>query len=482
MSEQTTSLFEALQEHSKSGPMPFHMPGHKRNTTLGPYLKALGAQWDMTEIPGFDDLHDAQGILAQAMERCRALYGAEQSFFLVNGSTGGLLAAIRSSTRRGQRVLVARNCHKAVYHALELCSLNPIFLQPEVLPEFGCAASITPLQVEEALARWDDIRLVILTSPSYEGVVSDIAEICRVAHARGVPVLVDEAHGAHLGFHPAFPPSALEGGADLVVQSFHKTLPSLTQTGVLHVNGNRIHRQELARNLGMFQTSSPSYLLMASIDSCTQLLSQHGEKLFSAWAQRLEDFYRQIQDLEHLQVLGWGKQGRELPPGAFGLDPSKIVISTRGLSLTGTKLLDILAENYKLQLEMALEDYAIAMTGMGDTPAMLESLSKALLEIDQDWQKAPQADGNLPPLPLPEQVLSLESALSKEVTVCTGAAAVGSISAAYLWAYPPGVPLLIPGERIEPLLVERVEAMKRAGVHLIASKGTPGEQWAVCSE
>ncbi len=480
--EHRRTLLDRLEEHRLRGPAPLHMPGHKRNESLAPYLKALGAGLDLTEIPGFDDLHAPCGLLAEAMERTAALYGSREAFFLVNGSTGGLLAGIRAAARRHDRVLVARNCHKAVYHALELAELEPVFLQPPVVEGLGIAGSLPPEMVEHALEAHPEIRLVILTSPTYEGVLSHVEEICRLAHQKGVPVLVDEAHGAHLGLHPAFPPGAVSLGADLVVQSFHKTLPSLTQTGVLHLQGGLVSPEELRRQLGIFQTSSPSYLLMASLEGCVTLLEEQGEALFADWHRRLEAFDEAIRPLRRIWVPGHGERGGEAIPGVFALDPSKMVIGVGGLSLTGIGLMERLAQAYGLQLEMALEDYAIAMTGMGDEAETLSRLARALLELEAHYGLPEGAGGGVVlALPLPRRAYPPAEAMERPWVLLPRQAAAGFISAAYLWAYPPGVPLVIPGEEIEPALLEALGRMEAAGVNLIASRGRPGETLAVLS-
>ena len=478
--EHHRTLLDRLEEHRLRGPAPLHMPGHKRNEGLAPYLKTLGAGLDLTEIPGFDDLHAPSGLLKEAMERTAALYGSREAFFLVNGSTGGLLAGIRAATKRHDRVLVARNCHKAVYHALELSGLEPVFLQPPVLEGLGIAGSLPPELVHHALEAHPDIRLVILTSPTYEGVLSHVEEICRLAHQKGVPVLVDEAHGAHLGLHPAFPPGAVSLGADLVVQSFHKTLPSLTQTGVLHLQGELVSSEELRRQLGIFQTSSPSYLLMASLEGCVTLLEEQGEALFADWHRRLEAFDEAIRPLQRIQVPGHGGQAGEALPGVFALDPSKVVISTRGLSLTGMELMERLARAYGLQLEMALEDYAIAMTGMGDPDETLPALARALLELEARFAVPEDGGGeSVPALPLPRRACPPEEAMNQPWVLLPRQEAAGRISAAYLWAYPPGVPLVIPGEVLGPALLEALGRMEAAGVNLIASRGRPAQALAV---
>ncbi|MDO5136501.1 MAG: aminotransferase class I/II-fold pyridoxal phosphate-dependent enzyme, partial [Eubacteriales bacterium] len=257
-------LYKELEKYGKSDFYPFHMPGHKRNPSCvdGEFL----FERDITEISGFDDLHHPEGLLRDSMERLSDLYGTKESFFCVNGSTGALLSAISAGIQKGGRFLVARNCHKSVYHAIYLRDLSPIYLYPQTDPDLGINGGISPSHVEKCLEENKGIQGIMITSPTYDGVVSDIEAIAKLAHKYGIPLIVDEAHGPHFRFSPYFPTSAVDLGADVVVQSFHKTLPSLTQTAVLHLCSDRVDREKIKRFLGMYQTSSPSYLLMASLD------------------------------------------------------------------------------------------------------------------------------------------------------------------------------------------------------------------------
>lgn len=479
MKEQKETLLSLLQHYSREGELPFHMPGHKRNIGLAPYLEKLGANLDVTEIPGFDDLHEPEGILADAMERTAIVCGSETSFFLINGSTGGILASIRAATSYGDRVLISRNCHKAVYNALELCGLRPIFLNPPEVPGFGCAASLPPEMVEHALATYRDIRLVILTSPTYEGVISDVEAICKLAHHRKIPVFVDEAHGAHLGLDEAFPNGAVSCGADLVVQSFHKTLPSLTQTGVLHVKSGLVSREEVARQLGIFQSSSPSYLLMASLEGCVSLLEKQKRKLFTGWKQRLLHFDEKIQPLARIQVLGYGTQKQVSIPGIYRLDPGKLVIGTENIALTGVQLMEILKEQFHIQLEMALEDYAVAMTGMGDSEEMMDRLAEALFKLEGMYPREKVVSHVPSCLELPRIQMSQAEAAAYPWSLSSAEKAKGCVCAEAIWAYPPGIPLIIAGEEVSEELIHRLLRMKEAGVHLCGTRGTPPEFLAV---
>ena len=468
------SLLERLQDHHDQGYLSLHMPGHKENSDLAPYLRRLGADLDITELPEFDDLHDPEGILAQSMDRAAALWGSRRSYLQVNGSTGGLLAAIRAATRRGDQILVARNCHKAIYHAIELCGLDPVFLLPPTEETFGLSGSISPEMVAQALEEHPNIKLVVYPSPTYDGVISDTAGICAAAHAKGVPVLVDEAHGAHLGLSPVFPPCAMGQGADLAVSTLQKMLPSLTQTAVLHASGQRVPLPEVARQTGIFQSSSPSYLLMASMDGCLRLLEQDREALCAAWMGRLKTFDQKVQGLRHLRLPGHGAEAGAEYPSIFALDPAKIVISTRNSALTGVELKERLRADYKIELEMALDHYAVAMTGLGTGDDMPGRLAQALLELDEKYGPAQEPAPAIQPVPeLPPRKCSIEQAAMAPGGIDFLYDSMGKVCGEYIWAYPPGIPLITPGEVITTPLVESIETLYRAGVKLIGTRGKP---------
>ncbi len=463
------TLFMALQRYGRGDAIPMHMPGHKRNEALAPYLKALGAGLDITEIDGFDDLHGAEGILRRGMERAAQLWGAKRSFYLVNGSTCGILAAIHAVLGQGGSAIVARNCHKSVYHGLELCGITPHFLLPPVESRFGICASIAPAEVERALQTHPDARLVIVTSPTYEGVVSDIRAIADVAHRHHAVLLVDEAHGAHLGMGN-FPAGAVACGADVVIQSVHKTLPSLTQTALLHLQGELVDPERVAHSLEIFETSSPSYLLMASLDSCVALLLEQGQHLLQEWNASLQVFGQEVRSLQHLRILGYTAAPDS---SVYALDPSKIVISTAGTSVTGPELMGSLRKEANIELEMAASDYVIAMTGMGDTADTFHALARALCKADRMIQTSPSAAVR-PDLQLPRRLCSAQEAVFGAREKCPLDKAAGRVSAGYVWAYPPGIPLLVPGEEIDAALLSVFKGLQESGVSL---RGLSGGLW-----
>lgn len=472
------TIYEKLKAYSDSDYYGFHMPGHKRKMHMSwdadPYTV------DITEIEGFDDLHHAEGILKEAQERAARIYHADETHFLVNGSTVGILSAIAGVTNKGDQILVARNCHKSVYHAIYMNELNPVYLYPRFDSELQLNIEISAEDVRRALNRYPQIRAVMIVSPTYDGIVSDVAEIAKAAHEKGLPLIVDEAHGAHFGFHPYFPENANQQGADVVIHSVHKTLPAPTQTALFHMNGNLADREAVRKYLHMFQSSSPSYILMAGIDACMGLLETKADELFSKYADRLQRTRKKLGKLKNLEL-----------EESEHFDRSKIVISTKNTMLTGKQLYEELLEHYHLQMEMAAGAYIIAMTSIGDTDAGMERLEDALFEIDMNWEVQKTTDdlsvksvkiGILPQL---EQICSSGDVWNRRNREQRRKSvrwdeAVGQISAEYAYLYPPGIPLIVPGERISEeairLLLEyrsigfEIEGLKRQGQIEVLSK------------
>ena len=474
-------LYDKLMEYSKSEDYPMHMPGHKRNTELCKPMNPYS--FDITEIKGFDNLHQPEEILLNLSERISRLYGANCSYPLVNGSTAGILAGISAAVHPGDKVLVARNCHKSVYHGVILLDLKPVYCYPQNIEQFALHGGILPEEIEESLITHSDIKLVVITSPTYEGVVSDISEIAKVAHKYGAYLLVDEAHGAHFGFHKGFPQSAVRLGADLIIQSLHKTLPSLTQTAVLHCNAGELNAR-IRKYLAIYQSSSPSYVLMAGIDQCIQLLEERAEDLFERYHNRLMKFYQEMGELKYLRLLCKDRIGQD---GIYDLDPSKLTISVRGTGMNGHELHQLLQQDYHIMLEMDAVDYVLAMTSIGDTEEGFERLKEALRSIDQKIEdrivaKAGQiTDAELaqmaqrkkePHRIMPPRIDRWPSeAWDEPVKSVDFEDSTGEVSAAFLSLFPPGAPLLIPGEVISQELIDYILQAKEQGITVTGLTG-----------
>ncbi len=360
--------------------------------------------------------------------------------------------------------------------------LRPVYLLPPVDEDFGIAGSLPPEAVARTLAEHPEIRLVVVTSPTYEGVLSDIASIAAIAHRHGIPLLVDEAHGAHLGFSPLFSGGAVRAGADLVIQSLHKTLPALTQTALLHVGGERVDGERVQRELAVFETSSPSYLLMASADRCIRLLETEGEALFAAYEARLRAFDRRMEGLRWLRVLGKGRDRAEAHAAIAALDLGKLVISARGTALTGPALMQRLREDYGLELEMAAGDYAVAMTSICDTDEGFERLAGALETLDAALWELPTPPQAVPTPDRVETVLPIAEAENRPAAARLLRESVGRVGAEYVWVYPPGIPLLAPGERVSPAFPAELERLTAAGLRVRSTRGRLPEALFVVEE
>ena len=499
--EKQPGLLERLTEYAGSDAYPFHMPGHKRREIPdgipGGFPDPYGI--DITEINGFDNLHHAEGILKDAMDEAAAIYGADRSWYLVNGSTCGILSAVFATTENGGKILTARNCHKAVYHAICLNRLEAEYLYPEEITEFGINGGIRAEDVRKALekdamrcagnsgdvrGKITKIQAVLITSPTYEGVVSDIRAIADAAHEYGIPLIVDEAHGAHLEYADqchSFPKSAFEYGADIVIQSLHKTLPCFTQTAILHVKGKLVDQDRVSRYLSMFQTSSPSYLFMAGMERCIRYMDGDGRNEMVRYEERLEHFMKRMEGLQVLEVLDW-EICRKYRTVA-GWDPSKIVVSTmRAEDFHGEELAETLRRKYHLEMEMTAPEYVIAMTSLMDTEEGFERLGTALLEIDgalrhcveSEQQKEKGESKGKKRCETPEATESKVSHPIRRMLICEAMDAdtertalqdtVGKVSAEFVYLYPPGIPIITPGEVFTDVIVEKIVAYKAAGL------------------
>ena len=499
--EKQPGLLERLTEYAGSDAYPFHMPGHKRREIPdgipGGFPDPYGI--DITEIDGFDNLHHAEGILKDAMETVAAIYGADRSWYLVNGSTCGILSAVFAATENGGKILTARNCHKAVYHAICLNRLEAEYLYPEEITEFRINGGIRAEDVRKALekdamrcagnsgdvrGKITKIQAVLITSPTYEGVVSDIRAIADAAHEYGIPLIVDEAHGAHLEYADqchSFPKSALEYGADIVIQSLHKTLPCFTQTAILHVKGKLVDQDRISRYLSMFQTSSPSYLFMAGMERCIRYMDGDGRNEMIRYEKRLERFMERMEGLQVLEVLDREICGKYRT--VAGWDPSKIVVSTmRAEDFHGEELAETLRRKYHLEMEMTAPEYVIAMTSLMDTEGGFERLGTALLEIDgalrhcvePEQQKEKGESKEKERCETPEVTESKVLHPVRRMLICEAMNAdtertalqdtVGKVSAEFVYLYPPGIPIIAPGEVFTDAIVEKIVAYKAAGL------------------
>lgn len=502
------SLYERLKKYGKSDYYPFHMPGHKRKDMVfeNPF------DWDITELDGFDDLHHPTGILKEAMEEAAAFYQSDASYFLVNGSSCGILAAISAAVHPGDKLLMARNCHKSVYHGALVNQLETAYLYPDILEDFSCAGGITAEQTEAALRQDVERKIgcVVMTSPTYEGLVSDVEKIAGIVHSHGAILIVDEAHGAHFPFHPAFPRSALTLGADAVIQSLHKTLPSLTQTALLHIRGDRIDRNRVETYLRVYQSSSPSYVLLASIDQCIRFMTgSRGKEAVERYVEHLTDVRQKLSGLKQIRLLDERVVGNY---GIYGLDPGKLVLgsvrqnapvtpfaelSVGGACMTGKELYRRLRERYHLQPEMCTDRSVTLMTSVNDSRQGFDRLLEAVEETDREMdQKMSRKSGreldNRQNNIKTEKRMKIEENTEKPIArlpifLATAAScelipleeSQGRIAAELVCPYPPGIPILVPGEEITEACADRVKAYLEQGFEIHGIIRTGGNRFQI---
>lgn len=504
-------LYRKLRAYGASDFYAFHMPGHKR--LMGEFENPF--QIDITEIDGFDDLHHPEndGVLTEAQRRAAQVFGAGATHFLVNGSTAGILSAISGCTKYGGTLLMARNCHRSAYHGAELRGAKTVYLYPQYIPELGINGAILPEDVENALQKsiiekkqqadgktekdsggdreknqnriQTDIQAVMIVSPTYDGVCSDVRRIAGICHRYGVPLIVDQAHGAHFPFSKYFPEDAVSAGADVVIHSVHKTLPAMTQTALLHVQGEIANRERIRKFLSIYQSSSPSYVLMASIDACVDLIERDGEELFAKHVRELKNFRESCRELKWLYLAGLDSEKDgiwqlEAKLAEFGqtadFDRSKLLISARranlaGAGLTGEELSRILRERYHIQMEMSGPDYVVGIAGIADSEEGFGRLAEALHELDQDMDEkipvsvstADKVSAKSNALPRLKAVLTIGEAAEAESACRPLAACEGAVAGNYVYLYPPGIPVLAPGERVTEELLKCIEEWLEAG-------------------
>ena len=412
---------------------PFHMPGHKRN----PEFDITGSEIDITEIEGFDNLHSPDGLILDIEKRLQSHYKSKKSFLLVNGSTVGILSAIFAVCNEGDKIIIARNCHKSVYNACVLLKLKVVYLEPEFDSVNQCYTGIMQDKVDEVTQRHSDAKAIVITNPTYEGRMSNIKA--------DIPLIVDAAHGAHLGLgnFPAYPKGSI------VISSLHKTLPALTQTAVLNIYDDKFTARA-KRYLDILETSSPSYILMSSVSKCLDIIEN--KELFNEYYKRLTDF-RQI-DLYSLHLK-------------YSDDISKLVISTENTSMSGTELADILRNRYLIEPEMASLNYIVLMTSVGDTAEGFDRLQKALLEIDSTLLQKNEPPKRKPPVPDGIKVFAYPERTA-ETPLDSSA---GKACAEFIYAYPPDIPIICPNGIISETTIKYLKELIDSGVNVVSDSG-----------
>lgn len=464
-------LVEALKAYTSKDMAAFHTPGHKQGRGAPADLVDLCGEQalriDLCELPEVDALYNASGVIKEAQELAAEAYGADASFFLVNGSTTGNIVMIVSACDPGDTLLVPRNAHKSALSALILSGARPAYMRPPWDADLGVSGAVTPGEVERALEENPRAKAVFIVSPTYFGGAADLARIAALCHARGVPLMVDEAHGPHLHFHPDLPASALSSGADMVVQSTHKIISGMTQASLLHIKKSpRTNLARARKTLELIQSTSPSYLLMASLDAARRQMALHGEALLGRTIELAEEGRRRIAAIPGVRVFGRERRGQ---PALFDLDVTKLTINVTGLGITGFEARRRLNEEHGVQAEMATLHNVLLIVTIGNTIDDINRTTRAFEALCEDairrgtFGEPPPGVRLSPPHALPAVELSPREAFFAEPARVPFERSEGCISAELVAPYPPGIPILAPGEVISAEAIHYLRAVERMG-------------------
>jgi len=457
-----------MKEYIAKESISFHMPGHKMTDIYKKYgyedfineiMKA-----DITEIEGADNLHNPEAVIKESQNEFAKLYGAKESFFLVNGTTSGIISAILTCTNYGDKIIMARDCHKSVHSAVVLGDLEPIYVYSRVDEEFNVSGEFFYADIEVAIVNNPQAKCVIIPYPNYYGVCSDIEKIVEIVHKHNKILIIDEAHGAHLRFSKKLPICAVEAGADIVINSIHKTLASFTQSSVLHVNGNRVDLEKLKEKLQIFQSSSPSYLLMTSLDICREIMETNGEQIVEELMESVDWFYKQFEDNNEIKIM------KETDEMKF-FDRTKINIDMTKIGISGKELSEFLREDYGIHMEMAGTNYCMGLTGVGNTKENFIKLAEALKEIAKKYKKKESLDFHRVTYGTVEQIVKPRMISETKKQWIPLDESEGKICAKSVVPYPPGIPLICPGEKIT---FGAIDAVKKLLVDKIAVLGIDG--------
>ncbi|MEH7076059.1 aminotransferase class I/II-fold pyridoxal phosphate-dependent enzyme [Neobacillus drentensis] len=451
MSQNQTPLFSGLLAHAKKNPIQFHIPGHKKGAGIDPEFRNFigdnALSIDLINIGPLDDLHQPKGIIKQAQDLAAEAFGADRTFFSVQGTSGAIIAMIMAVCGPDDKIIVPRNVHKSIMSAIVFSGAIPVFIQPEIDKELGISHGITPDAVARALKQHPDAKAVLVINPTYFGISGDLKKIVEIAHSYDIPVLVDEAHGVHIHFHEDLPLSAMQAGADMAATSVHKLGGSMTQSSILNVKEGLVSAKHVQSILSMLTTTSTSYLLLASLDVARKQLATKGRELIDNTINLAQSMRKRINEIEHLHCIGEEILGSK---ATFDYDPTKLIISVKELGLTGYDVEKWLRDKHNIEVELSDLYNILCIITLGDTEHEADLLVNALKELADECQhsteKIEPVEVLLPEIPV--LALTPRDAFYSETEVIPFEESEGRIIAEFIMVYPPGIPIFIPGEII----------------------------------
>lgn len=464
--QQLTPLFTTLKEHAKRNPIQFHIPGHKKGQGMDPefrdFIGPNALSIDLINIAPLDDLHHPKGAIREAQQLAAEAFGADYTFFSVQGTSGAIMTMILSVVSPGDKIIVPRNAHKSIMSALILAGAIPIFVHPVMDHRLGIAHGVTANEIEKTLDAHPDTKAVVVINPTYYGIAGNLREIVELVHRRGIPVLVDEAHGVLTHFHDRLPLSAMDAGADLAATSVHKLGGSLTQSSVLNVKEGLVNPNRVQSIISMLTTTSTSYILLASLDTARRYLVMEGKAAIER-ALALADYARKkINEIPGLLCIGREWLGSD---ALYDLDEMKLTIHLEHLNITGYEAEKWLRENHNIEVELSDLYNILCLITLGDTKETVDALIHALNDLSKHFY-TPGCKGVkeiiLPDLP--ELAISPRDAFYSETVTIPLAESAGRIIAEFIMIYPPGIPILLPGERITQENIEYIQEHLEAGL------------------
>ncbi len=467
MSQYKTPLFTGLLEHAKKNPIQFHIPGHKKGAGIDPEFKKFigenALSIDLINIGPLDDLHSPKGIIKQAQELAAEAFGADHTFFSVQGTSGAIMTMVMAVCGPDDKIIVPRNVHKSVMSAIVFSGAIPVFIHPEIDEKLGISHGITTDAVEKALKQHPDAKGVLVINPTYFGISADLKKIVEIAHSYNVPVLVDEAHGAHIHFHDELPLSAMQAGADIAATSVHKLGGSMTQSSILNVKEGLVSAKHVQSILSMLTTTSTSYLLLASLDVARRRLATEGKELIDKTIKLAQSIRKQINEIDHLYCVGEEILGSK---ATFDYDPTKLIISVKDLGMTGFEVEKWLRERHNIEVELSDLYNILCIVTSGDSELEGNALVKALTELaDECEHRAEKVEPLQVLLPdIPVLALTPRDAFYSETETIPLEESVGRIIAEFIMVYPPGIPILVPGEIISKENLYYIQKNLEAGL------------------
>lgn len=451
MDHHRAPLFTKLVRHAEQNPVQFHIPGHKKGVGMDPEFRTFigdnALSIDLINIAPLDDLHQPTGVIAEAQRLAADAFKADHTFFSVQGTSSAIMTMIMAVCNEGDKIIIPRNVHKSVLSAIIFAGAKPIFLKPVRDPNYGIDHGVTTRSVRRALQKHPDAKAVLVINPTYFGISANLKEIVDIVHSYDIPVLVDEAHGALIGFHAKLPLSAMEAGADMAATSVHKLGGSMTQSSILNIRGNRINPKRVQTIFSMLTTTSTSYVLLASLDAARRNLALHGEAMAEE-AIRLSTYARErINEIPGIRCFGREILAEE---ATYDLDPTKLTIHVRELGITGYDAENWLREHFNLEVEMSDMYNILCFITPGDNVGTVKILLNALRQLSEENYNVREARELIvvETPPIPQLALSPRDAFYGDTEVIPFKESADRIIAEFIYVYPPGIPILLPGELI----------------------------------